>query len=102
MGPQAIAKYLTYFAFSRIGEAGGRAARDGVGGPLTFFFSSSLCSAFFLSVGLQAIAKYLKYFAFSRIGEAGGRAARDGVGGPLTIFSTNRQMVAFIFDRVGQ
>ena len=37
VGPQAIAKYLTYFAFSRIGEAGGRAARDGVGGPLTFF-----------------------------------------------------------------
>ena len=40
VGPQAIAKYLKYFAFSRIGEAGGRAARDGVGGPLTFFFSS--------------------------------------------------------------
>ena len=28
VGPQAIAKYLKYFAFSRIGEAGGRAASD--------------------------------------------------------------------------
>ena len=32
VGPQAIAKYLTYFAFSRIGEAGRRAARDGSAG----------------------------------------------------------------------
>ena len=48
-----------------MGEAGGRAARDRVGGPLTFFFSSSLCSAFFWSVGLKAIAKYITYFAFS-------------------------------------
>ena len=28
-----------------------------------FFFSSSLCSAIFLSVGAKANAKYLKYFA---------------------------------------
>ena len=75
---------------------GRRTGRDGrVGDPLTFFFSSSLCSAIFFSVGPQAIAKYLTYFAFSRIGEAGGRAARDGVGGPLTFFFSSSLCSAF-------
>ena len=68
MGPQAIGKYLTYFAFSRIGEATGRAARDGVGGPLTFFLAPFFAHVFFYAVGPQLMAKYIRYFAFSRIG----------------------------------
>ena len=41
-----------------------RAAREGSGTVDLFFFSSSLCSAIFLSVRPKANAKYLKYFAF--------------------------------------
>ena len=55
-------------------EAGGRAAREGSGTVDLFFFSSSLCSAIFLSVGPHTNAKYLKYFAFLQMGEAGGQA----------------------------
>ena len=61
VGPQANAKYLKYFEFLQMGEAGGPAATAGPG-TVDLFFSSSFCSAIFWSVGPQANAKYLEYF----------------------------------------